>query len=453
MRARPGEPDRAGTASIASETGGGERTAIGLDPRARAAVAAVLACERPAGGWRYACDPRLRSTGVTSIMIHASRAAGALGLASWDLAALRSPGTPAAGLLMLEAYDRGAGPQALEAARRAGDLLVSIQLPNDGWLSEMPVYGTSLARWFLAVAPWATLDDDVVTGSVRLLLALWRRTADERYRRAAERGLDLLLRSQLPGGAWPLTWRPRLRRWLRPTFEDLPSLNDAATTAVIETLIEAAEALGRPELLRPARRAGEWLLRVRSPGRGWAQQYSVAGRPVPGRRFEPAALATWESRHVLEALDALARATGDRRYCEPFPEVVAWLERIALAPGCWARFHSLDDDRPVYLDREGRRVTSEAQAKRPYRWTGDYGIPFLLERVARDRGERPAVAGPAPAPWRIAGEGGRCPHHGRPWLPPLDSPNARVRMSALGTLLATGRPPPATYCSVLAPGA
>src|SRR4029453_5850980 len=77
-----------------------------------------------------------------------------------------------------------------------------------GWFSEMPVEGAQLSAWFAWIAVRTTLDDDVTPGGVRLLLALWERTGDARYRTAAERGIDLLLRAQLPAGGWPHVGRP-----------------------------------------------------------------------------------------------------------------------------------------------------------------------------------------------------------------------------------------------------
>src|SRR6185312_15114335 len=109
--------------------------------------------------------------------------------------------TPAAGLVLLGGH-RVAGHAAwLEAARRAGDLLVATQLASGGWFSEMPVEDGRLPAWFRALERRTTLDDDVTPGATRFLVALWEATGEARYRDAAERGLALLLAAQLPSGA------------------------------------------------------------------------------------------------------------------------------------------------------------------------------------------------------------------------------------------------------------
>ena len=414
-----------------------------LPPDVREALDAMLECERPDGGWMYVCHSGVRVFGATAVVNLAERVGDAFGLADWDIVVLRSPGTAAAGEILLDVHERTGEAALLASARRAGDLLVNLQLPNGGWYSEMPVRGDRLADWFLAVAPWATLDDDVTSGGVRFLLALWQRTGDVKYREAAERGLALLLDAQLENGAWPLTWRPRLRRWLSPSFEDLPSLNDAATTAVVRTLLVASRTLDRPDLLAAAQRGADWLVSVRSPSplAGWAQQYSEDGVPVAGRRFEPAALAAWESRLALEALDAVAAATGDVSYCRTFHESLEWLARAELRPRCWARFYSLDSDAPIYLDRAGHPVDDPRRAKRPYRWTGDFGIPYLRARLDAERASHER-----PAPFRISGDSGVCPGEYRWDFPRVDSPNPRVRIGILATRLAALEAPPAAFC-------
>jgi len=415
----------------------GKTNSQALSPEITEALEAMLQCERPEGGWMYACDRGERVAGFTTVMKRAERMAGAIGFANWDLIVLRSPGTPAAGLLLVRAYQLTHDEKYLDAARRAGDLLVNTQLSSGGWFSEMPVHGNQLAWWFRLVVPGTTLDDDVTSGAARFLLALWESTGEVRYRASAVRALDLLQAAQLPSGAWPLTWRPAWRHLLSASFEDWPSLNDAATAGPMYACIDGARSLQRPELLAAAKRGGEWLIQARhpAPNAGWSQQYTPEGRPAPGRRFEPTSLAAWESRHALEALQALAAATGEQRFCAPFPESVAWLRRSALSPGCWARLYAVDTNAPVYMDQQGNFVSTAEQAKRPYRWTGDFGIPALFVSLGLDAtGRRPTTtASPNEATWRLPGDTGDCP--GVHEHDPPQTRNPRARIAAAGSQL------------------
>jgi hypothetical protein len=383
-----------------------------LPAEVRRALDALLACERPEGGWTYRCRPPRGPYGaVTWPLLRGRRLAAPIGRDDWDVVVMRSPGTSAAGLMLLDAWRRGGDARDLAAARRAGDLLVSLQFSNGGWYSEIPVHGTRATWWFRAIAHWATLDDDVTSGAVRVLLELAEETGEARYREAAIRGIDLLLAAQLPGGGWPLTWRPSWIVGLHASFEDLPSTNDAATAGPITALLTGARLLGRRDLLDAALRAGAWLVRAQGPEphAGWAQQYGTDGRPAPGRRFEPAAYASWESRIMVDALLDLAAASGDRSLCAPVARAVRWLVGARVRPGCWARLYEPGSGRPMFIGPKGLPVGTPTEGRRPYRWIGDYGIPGLLASLALDVQGRPLASPPAHAPHRMPGDSGACP--------------------------------------------
>jgi hypothetical protein len=405
-----------------------------LAGRARADVlteklATLVALQRSTGGWVFASAPGMRPEPFTGVVKKAEQLLGPLGLATWDLVVVRSPGTPAAGLVLLEGYRRTGRPDYLVAARRAGDFLLSTQLAPGGWFSELPVYEATTPWWFRwSAAMRPMLDDDITPGAIRLLLELWTVTSDDRYRAGAERGLTLILDAQLSSGAWPLDARPSWLRRVRPGYADQPALNDGATPFVITTLVAAASMLGRPELLAAARRGGDWLLQVQgaAPRGGWAQQYTSDGRPAPGRVFELPALATWETRHAVEALLALAKATGDRRYCTSAFAAARWLDAVRVGPSCWARFHDLDTAKPVFVDSNGQRVRSAIEARPGYIWMGEFGIPWLLAHLGLES---------STAAYRLSGDNGRCEEDPRP---PRPLAGARAVTAEVAALLAAG---------------
>lgn len=390
---------------------------------------ALVATQRAAGGWTFATAPGARPEPFTLVVKNAERVLAPLGLATWDLVVVRSPGTPAAGLALLEGWRRTGRADYLAAARRAGDLLVATQLARGGWFSELPVEGTATPWWFRWTADTRPmLDDDVTPGAIRLLLELWMATGDARHRAAAERGVALVAAAQLASGAWPLDARPSWLRTLHPHFEDQPALNDGATPFVITTMLLASSVLDRPDLLARARRAGDWLVGVQraAPHAGWAQQYTASGAPAPARPFEVPALATWETRHAIEALLALAERTGDRRYCASAVAAARWLDRTRLGPACWARFVDPETGRAIFADPGGRRVESSALARPGYSWMGEFGIPWVLARTA---------VADATVPYRLPGDPGRCAEDPAPPRP-LGGPRALA--AEAGTRLADG---------------
>jgi hypothetical protein len=402
----------------------------------------LVASQRAEGGWTFTAEPGERPQPFTFVVKTAEAWLGAVGLATWDLVVVRSPGTPAAGLVLLEGWRRTGRAAYLDAARRAGDLLLSAELAHGGWSSELPVHGATAPWWFRWTADTrAMLDDDVTPGALRLLLALWSATGDRRYRDGAERALVLLEDAQLPSGAWPLDARPAWLRRLRPGREDQAALNDGATPLATTTLLVAASLLDRPALRDRARRAGDWLVAVQAPAprAGWAQQYDADERPAPGRQFEPVALASWETRHAIEALLALAATTGDRRYCESALRAARWLDAVRVGPACWARFYDAERGDPVFVDPAGARVRSSAEARGGYGWMGEFGIPSLLARLglAEEAGPR-----------RVPGDPGGCAEDPRP---PRPLAGARAMAAEAAVRLAADEPGAPAPCRITPP--
>src|SRR5262249_46135573 len=90
-----------------------------------------------------------------------------------------------------------------------------------------------------------------------------------------------------------------------------------------------------------------------------------------------------------------------------------WLRDAAPSPGCWARFHALDDGAPLYVTADGTHVTTAAAARPGYDWRGELGISPPLRRLALgDAPGPPAPPPPAPRP------GPRPPPRAAPARPP-----------------------------------
>jgi hypothetical protein len=101
--------------------------------------------------------------------------------------------------------------------------------------------------------------------------------------------------------------------------------------------------------------------------------------PIWGRKFEPPAIASWESGTTIEALLELHLATGDRRYLEAIAPAAAWLERVRLPDGQWARFYELRTDRPLYMTRDYRLTYADDDTPTHYGFKGTFGLPAVLD--------------------------------------------------------------------------
>src|SRR5690606_2140207 len=126
--------------------------------------------------------------------------------------------------------------------------------------------------------------------------------------------------------------------------------------------------------------------------------------PIWGRKFEPPAIASWETRRAIDALLDLYEHTGFERYREAAGRAVAWLEASPLPDGRWARYYELRTNRPLYMTSDYRLTHDGRDTPRHYGFKGSFDIPRTLERyrrlAAREDGTRPAAhiaAAPAQA--------------------------------------------------------
>src|SRR5262249_10980021 len=136
--------------------------------------------------------------------------------------------------------------------------------------------------------------------------------------------------------------------------------------------------------------------------------YTAAGAPASARAFELPALASWETRHAIDALVALAAATGDRRYCDGALAAARWLDRVRVGPACWMRFYDVAGGSPIFVDAGGRRRPSSREARPGYSWMGEFGIRATLERLGLAHGTSAR---------RLPGDPGHCPEDPSPPRP------------------------------------
>jgi hypothetical protein len=319
---------------------------------------------------------------------------------------VQPPGTPAVGEAFLDAYDATGDAIHLEAAKAAGQALVTGQLHSGGWIYRIE-FDPDKRRQFdyrfdldgqplpnrvsradrEASVGWdvwkrrkyagnqMTLDDDTTQSAVRYLTRLDAalKFKDQPIHDAAIVGLKSLLGSQYPNGGWSANYERFPQR--PPSVEQYPILkasypetwpdkwpkdftgcyvtNDNLMSDMIATLLRAWQTYDDPQYLAAAKRAGDFLLlaQMPEPQPAWAQQYDRQMQPVWSRAFEPPAVSGRESQTIMQALLELGRSTGDKKYLEPIPAAIAYLRKSQLSDGRLARFYELKTNRPLYFTR------------------------------------------------------------------------------------------------------
>ncbi|HEY1577522.1 MAG TPA: pectate lyase [Terracidiphilus sp.] len=300
--------------------------------------------------------------------------------------------------------DREASWYGSPEARHIADVIVSFQTPAGGWGKNMTMSGAVRARGQSFVPDnsnrlpspgdfdaardpsWhyvGTLDNDATTTEMHFLAKVQANIpkADaEVYRAAFLRGARYLLAAQYPNGGWPQVWP------LEGRYHDAITFNDDAIYNATELLTDVSE--GKPEdafvpeeLRNKAASAVANGLKCilaaqfRVAGREtiWGQQVDMLTlKPVAARNYEPAALASEESAHLLTYLMSLPRPSAQVKIA--IADGISWLREHAIynkavvgsrntpegrhlidqqgAGPLWARFYSLDTEKPIFGDRD-----------------------------------------------------------------------------------------------------
>ncbi len=376
---------------------------------------------------------------------------------------VQAPGTPSVGLAMLRAHKATGDQFYLDAAHASGQALVRGQLRSGGWTYAIEFDVAERMRFAYRDNPTAkgrnvtTFDDGTTQTALRFLMRLDQALAgkDTRIHDAVIYGLENVLKAQYPNGAWPqgydefrdaarfpvkkasypLAWPrewPGSRQyWLRYT------LNDNSLADLIAVMLDVPESYGElgGRCRKAAEKAGDFLLlaQMPEPQPGWAQQYDADMHPAWARKFEPPAISGGESQGVLRALLHLSRATGERKYLEPIPGALAYLQRSRLPSGKLARFYELRTNKPLYFTAEYTLTYASDDVPTHYA----FEVPDQTEAIRREY-ESPAPRSAEPGNikeqvQRIIQtqdargawvEDGRLRHHGP------DDPTRRVIRSA-----------------------
>ncbi len=326
---------------------------------------------------------------------------------------LQPPGTPSVGDALLAVYHDTGNRRYLEAARAAGLCLVRGQLISGGWTYRVEFDPDKRDRYAYRVdvesaegrRNTSTLDDDTTQSALAFLIRLDQAldTDDEAIHEAVSYGLAKVLDAQYPIGAWPQRFEKRApseencpvckasypddwsRTWPRTGYGHCYTLNDNAIADVVVLMLQAAEAYGDERYRRAAERAGDFLIlaQMPEPQPAWCQQYSLEMQPVWARKFEPPSVTGGESQGAMRTLMNLYRHTGNRKYLEPIPKALDYLERSELSEGRLARFYELKSNRPLYFTKDYQLTYSDADMPTHYGFQVGSGVARLRRQYER----------------------------------------------------------------------
>lgn len=291
-----------------------------------------------------------------------------------------------------------------EDARVVAENVLSFQINTGAWPKNINFFHERCTRQ-LDVNE-GTIDNDATITEVRFLMRLYNATHDERYRTAAQRGVEYMLTMQYANGGWPQYW-PR-----NDHYHAYITYNDNAMVNVMNLLRHVAEAKEPfyastlPDSIRHKAQAAfdrgvECILRTQVVKDGrptvWCQQYYPATlQPAPARAFELVGLCSSESVNIVLLLKSLPNPSD--RVKTAIQGAMEWyeankIERLGRqdfidslgradyrmipdtqATPQWARFYTIDDNRPFFVGRDGvmrfRVEEIEHERRNGYAWYG-----------------------------------------------------------------------------------
>lgn len=330
------------------------------------------------------------------------------GKTSPDTLWVQPPGTPAVGEAFVIAYERTDDVACLKAAQAAAECLLQGQYRSGGWNASIEFDSAERAKnAFRTDAPLpkkrqrniSSFDDDKTQSALRFLMRLDRalKFEDQRIHEATLFALESALNAQFPNGAWAQVWDGPADATQSATLKasypaDWPrkypggdywwhyTFNDHNISNTIETLWLAEEIYGGGHYDAVALKAGNFMVlsQMPDPQPAWAQQYNFQMQPAWARKFEPPAITGSESQSILKTLMDFYVRTGDKKFLEPIPRALDYLQRSELSDGQLARFYELRTNKPLYLTRTyeltyddgdlpthyGFKVTSKVQSLR-----------------------------------------------------------------------------------------
>lgn len=301
---------------------------------------------------------------------------------------------------------------ATEKGRRIVTNVLTYQLPFGGWNKHVDLCSGLRPKGGAYMAghdssSWiGTIDNDATHTQIKFLARAWLNDKNAAAAEGARQGLRYLLAAQNPKGGFPQVFP------LSGSYHDAVTFNDNAMLGVMKLLQDASH--GAPEFafLSTAERAAAKTAfdrglacildsQVKHKGipTAWCQQHdALTLQPCGARKFEMASLASSESAGIVLFLMQVPEPSD--RLVAAVNGAAAWFKKTGIKdmaylsvkgkdkalvskPGVmtWPRFSRLEDDAPLFGDRDFSIHTAleeiSAERRNGYAWYNSSGQEVL----------------------------------------------------------------------------
>ncbi|MDR2114839.1 MAG: hypothetical protein LBP87_00500, partial [Planctomycetaceae bacterium] len=240
---------------------------------------------------------------------------------------------------------------------------------------------------------------------------------DKKIHEAALYALEKLLETQFPNGAFPQAFSGEKRdeaaypvktaNYLpentEPTHEKnyykYYTFNDNLVQDLNRVFFIASEVYGTKKdgklnpnknYVNAACRLGDFMIlaQMPEPQPAWAQQYDFEMHPCWARKFEPASITGGESQGIMTALIELYLFTGNKKYLEPIPKAIAYLEHSRRSDGKLARFYEMRTNKPLYFTKSYELTYSDADMPTHYAFVVDFNSSRFNQLLKQSESNR-----------------------------------------------------------------
>lgn len=315
----------------------------------------------------------------------------------------------------------GDGFFATSKAARIGDNLLFYQHPSGGWPKNLQLHdeltdgmrkridGMKLKKRY------ATIDNKATTTEITYLARLYNATGQKKYLDAVVRGFGYMFEAQYDNGGWPQFYPLSEGYYTHITYNDDAMVN---VLKLMRDAMKGKEPFGcLPDSVKAAAAVSldkgvDCILKTQVVQDGrptvWCAQYGENTlQPANARAYELVSLSGQESDNIVLFLMSLSKPSPEVRRC--VEDAVAWFKKsmikgmrmekftntdgksdVHLVPcpqgdtpcqPLWARFYTIDGNRPFFCDRDGvmRFDLSEIgyERRNGYRWYNSDGMKVL----------------------------------------------------------------------------
>lgn len=312
-----------------------------------------------------------------------------------------------------------------EDIRRIADNILLYQQPNGGWPKnyDMLAILTDEQKAILSQhkdSLHTTFDNGATYTQIEYLAKAYTLLHEIKYKEAALRGLQFILKAQYENGGWPQFY-PDVSG-----YRKYITFNDGAMIGVMTVLQHIVENEPyysfvnnklKSEVSKAWQKGINCILKCQIVENGiptvWCQQYdNITLKPVGARTFELASKASSESADIVRFL--MQVKNPDNEIINAVKNAIAWFKKVKIenvkiktipakdvvykyheakydrvvvtdsaAPPIWTRYYELGTDRPLFANRDGKKVYQLSEVSRErrtgYAWYGYWPQKIILK--------------------------------------------------------------------------